>query len=293
MNPLVVLWALLCLVSCSGNDSLPSEISAPDTRPQKGSAKSADGVELSFTHRGSGETALVLIHGWMCDSTFWEAQVDVFAEEFAVVAVDLGGHGESGRDRKKWTISSLGSDVQAVVEAANLRRVILVGHSMGGPVALYAAQLMPQKVIGVVGVDTLADAEFRWDPDRVGQIVERYREDFVGTCGVFVKMMFTDQSEQNLVESVTARMCDAPPEIAIALFEDTSSYDMKAQFEAVHVPVRCINADGFPTQVESNRKYSDDYDAIIMKEAGHFLMMERPAEFNQHLQTVLDELKSR
>jgi pimeloyl-ACP methyl ester carboxylesterase len=289
---LVVLLALLSLVCC-GNEALSPEISALTAQPKKGTAPSADGVKISFTRRGEGETALVFIHGWMCDSTFWQAQVDVFANEFTVVAVDLAGHGESGLDRNDWTISSLGFDVQAVVEAADLERVILIGHSMGGPVALCAAQSMPQKVIGVVGIDTLADAEFNWDPDRFKQILERDRQDFVGTCGVFVKMMFTDQSELSLVESVTAKMCDAPPEVAIALLEDTSTYNMKAAFEAVQVPVRCINADRFPTRVEINRKYSDDYDAIVMKEVGHFPMMETPAEFNRQLQTVLDELKSR
>jgi pimeloyl-ACP methyl ester carboxylesterase len=292
MKYLVLLLALLSLVCCS-TEAPPPEVRIVDPTPEKGNTTSADGVEISFTRRGNGENALVLIHGWMCDSSFWEAQVDVFAEEFTVVTVDLAGHGESGLDRSHWTISSLGLDVQSVVEAMDLQRVVLVGHSMGGPVALQATQLMPEKVIGVVGVDTLGDAESSWDPERVTQILESYREDFVGTCGVFVKRMFTDFSEQSLVESVVARMCDAPPEIAIALFEDLSTYDMKAAFAATQVPVRCINADRYPTRVETNRKYSNDFDAIIMKGVGHFPMMETPAEFNLHLQSVLDELTSR
>jgi pimeloyl-ACP methyl ester carboxylesterase len=88
-------------------------------------------------------------------------------------------------------------------------------------------------------------------------------------------------------------MCDAPPEIALALFEDMANYDMQAAFEAVKAPVRCINADGFPTAVETNRNYSDDYDAIIIKNVGHFLMMEKPEEFNRQLRAVLEELQPR
>ncbi len=293
MKHLVVFFGLLSFICCSSSDAPLPEVTATDPEPQKGIAVSADGVDISFTRRGVGETALVFIHGWMCDSTFWEAQVEAFAEEFTVVTVDLAGHGESGLDRSDWTISAFGPDVQAVVEAAGLQRVILVGHSMGGPVAIYAAPLKPQKVFGVVGVDTLGDAELKWGPDRVKQIAERYREDFAGRCGAVVQMMFSDQSEQSLVESVVSRMCDASPEIAIALFEDMAGYDMAAAFEAVQVPVRCINADKMPTNVEINRKYSDDFEAIIMPGVGHFLMMEKPAEFNQHLRSVLDELVSR
>src|SRR5204862_3181347 len=95
------------------------------------------------------------------DRDYWKAQAEAFAKDYRIVALDQAGHGESGKDRKAWTLDSLAGDVQAVVKALDLKRVILVGHSMGGPVALAAAKKMPKVVVAVIGVDTLQDAEMK------------------------------------------------------------------------------------------------------------------------------------
>ncbi len=117
-------------------------------------ARAPDGLPIVYDVRGGGETSLVFIHCWCCDRAFWREQLDEFADEYRVVALDLGGHGASGAEREPWTVASLAGDVEAVVKQLKLRRVILIGHSMGGPVALLAAGRMPQRVIGVVAVDT-------------------------------------------------------------------------------------------------------------------------------------------
>jgi pimeloyl-ACP methyl ester carboxylesterase len=141
-------------------------------------ARAADGVAVAYDVRGQGDMALVFIHGWACDRSFWREQLDVFAEDYRVVALDLGGHGESGADREAWSMTTLGGDVQAVVENLNLERVVLVGHSMGGVVALEAARLMPQRVVGIVGVDTLHDAEVEYSPELAREAVALFRADF-------------------------------------------------------------------------------------------------------------------
>ena len=96
--------------------------------------------------RGQGDTALVFLHGWCGDREYWKNQVGVFAADYRVVAIDQAGHGESGKDRKAWTADGLAGDVEAVVKALGLKRVILVGHSMAGSVALLAAKRMPGTV---------------------------------------------------------------------------------------------------------------------------------------------------
>ena len=103
---------------------------------------SADGVPIAWRAWGTGDTALVFIHGWSCDSSYWDAQLPVFAKDHRVIALDLAGHGASGLGRKSWTMQAFGEDVAAVVRKAGAKRVILIGHSMGGPVALEAARRM-------------------------------------------------------------------------------------------------------------------------------------------------------
>ena len=65
-------------------------------------AKSADGVKIAYTAAGEGDPALVFIHGGLADRTFWSSQMEFFSGRHKVIALDLGGHGESGQNRAAW-----------------------------------------------------------------------------------------------------------------------------------------------------------------------------------------------
>ena len=94
-------------------------------------AISVDGVPIHYDVQGNGATALVFVHGWCCDRHYWDRQVSHFPH-YTVATLDLAGHGESGRDRTRWTMPAFGQDVVAVVEQLGLEQVVLIGHSMGG-----------------------------------------------------------------------------------------------------------------------------------------------------------------
>ena len=134
---------------------------APPPEVIAGVIEAADGVPIVYDAKGAGETALVFLHCWSCDREFWREQVDVFAEDYRVVAMDLPGHGASGAGREDWSIAGLAEDVRTVVDELGLERVVLVGHSMGGPIALLAAPLLEGRAVGVACVDTLHNAEMK------------------------------------------------------------------------------------------------------------------------------------
>jgi pimeloyl-ACP methyl ester carboxylesterase len=75
--------------------------------------------------------------------------------------------------------------------------------------------------------------------------------------------------------------------------ESLAGYDLGATFKHAGVPIRAINGDLWPTQVEANRALAADFDAVIMKGAGHYPMLERPEEFNRILIDVANELAAR
>ena len=152
-------------LACGGSpQEAPSPAVPAGQAAGPGVATAPDGVSIAYTVSGEGSPALVFVHGWMCDQTYWTAQAASFSTTHTVVTIDLAGHGESGMEREGWPLIAFGADVEAVVEGLDLDRVILIGHSMGGPVVLEAARLMLERVIGVVGVDTLQDADFKYDP---------------------------------------------------------------------------------------------------------------------------------
>ncbi len=280
---------LVALLGCGVSAPPPAGI-APVAGP--GTATAPDGVPIAYTVAGSGSPALVFIHGWMCDQTYWSAQVDAFAPHYTVVTVDLGGHGRSGMTRPGWPLEAFGGDVAAVLEKLGPGPVILVGHSMGGPVALEAARLAPERVMGIVAVDTLQDADRTWDREQMQAFLDALEEDFPGTCRGFVSQMFPPQADPALMERVAGTMCSGSPEVGRALMGRFVDYDLAAALAAVPpaIPIRCINSTAYPTNVEGNRAYHADFDVVSMDGVGHFLFMERPREFNADLEGVIHEM---
>lgn len=286
--------SLIVLTFACGGTPKPS-VPVPDepapllTGP--GSVEASDGVSIAYTIRGSGPPALVFIHGWLCDQTFWDAQVEPLSESSTVITIDLPGHGKSGMDRDGWSAKAFGADIQTVVEHLGLDEVILVGHSMGGPVALEAARLMPDRVIGVIAVDSLQDADFEFDPEQKAGALAAWEQDFAGTCTGFVTSMFPQTADPALVDRVETEMCAGPAEVGVAVLRQYLDYNMKAALEAVQVPVRCINASVNPSNVDGNRIYHEDFDVVEMDGVGHFLMMEKPEEFNELLGQTIANLE--
>src|SRR6266481_1369671 len=82
----------------------------------KKTIRAGDELEIVGEVRGQGDTALVFLHGWCGDREYWKHQVEVFAADYRVVALDQAGHGESGKGRKAWTADGLAGDVEAVVK---------------------------------------------------------------------------------------------------------------------------------------------------------------------------------
>ena len=81
---------------------------------EKHQVLSADGVTISYDVQGRDEPALVFVHGWCCDKSYWKFQVPYFAKQHKVVTIDLAGHGRSGLGREDYTIKAFGEDVVAV-----------------------------------------------------------------------------------------------------------------------------------------------------------------------------------
>ncbi len=289
MKKAAFMIGLVALLGCGGPAPPPAAI-APVAGP--GTATAPDGVPIAYTVAGSGSPALLFIHGWMCDQTYWSAQVDAFAPHYTVVTIDLGGHGRSGMTRPGWPLEAFGGDVVAVLEHLDLGPAILVGHSMGGPVALEVARLVPERVMGVVAVDALQDADQKWDPEQTKAFLDALETDFPGTCRGFVSQMFPPQADAELMGRVADSMCSGSPEVGTALMRQFVDYDLAAALAAVPpaVPVRCINSTVFPTNVDGNRAYHADFDVVPMDGVGHFLFMEKPREFDADLEGVIQKL---
>ncbi|HVJ80825.1 MAG TPA: alpha/beta fold hydrolase [Planctomycetia bacterium] len=269
-------------------------IAQEDAKPTKRKIRAADGLELVCETRGKGETTLVFLHGWCGDRDYWKNQVDEFAADYRIVALDQAGHGESGKSRAKWTIAGLAEDVEATVKALGIKRGILVGHSMSGPIALAAARRMPGTVVAVIGADTLQNVEAKPPEEFAKQIRDGFAADFKGFMTSGFEGLLGAKVDPEVKKRLLARSLANDPKMAVPLMADLQGLDQKTLLKEAKVPVRCINSGGgfqffTPTDVAVNRKYAD-YDAALIPDVGHYPMLEKPAEFNAKLRETLKGL---
>jgi pimeloyl-ACP methyl ester carboxylesterase len=259
-------------------------------------AVSKDGTPISYEVSGTGGPALVFVHGWSCDARYWRVQVPVFSKKHRVIVLDLAGHGHSGTSRTRYTMKAFGEDVEAVTKAAGSSRVILIGHSMGGSVIAEAAALMPDRVIGLIGVDTLENVEYPLTREALESMTAPMEKDFQTGCRQFVNGMFLPETDPDLREWILSDMAAAPPKIALsAMNEMMTQYitgEAAAIFEKARIPVVTVNGDLWPVNHEANRRHMLSFDAIVLKNADHFLMMTRPDDFNKALEKAVIQITS-
>lgn len=255
-----------------------------------GKIKSLDGVEISYSVEGNGGSAIVFIHGWSCNESYWKDQIKKLTNKYTVVAIDLAGHGLSGKERKDYTMELFGEDVAAVVNHLNLKKVILVGHSMGGSVIIEAASLLKNKVVGLIGVDTYQSFTDDWTSEQKEQFLLNFKNDFKQFTVKFVKGMFPQGADSLLADKVANDMSSAQPEVAISAMKNLMYYDPLPTLSKIQLPMISINCEMYPLSLDENRKHVQSFSFKMMKGVGHFLMLEKPDEFGKLLNEAISEL---
>ena len=234
---------------------------------------------------------LVFVHCWSCDSNVWENQVPVFSKSYQVVTIDLPGHGAAGQERKTWSIESYADDVNTVISKLNLKRVILVGSSMGGPITIEATRRSPERVVGIVPVDTLQNVDSKVPPEQLEAVFKQLRADYKpAVTGFLNQLFFAPETPAAVKERITKEVTSRPPELAVAILEGIFKYDAIPALKEIKVPIRAINGDRNPTNLEANRKYAPQFDAVIIKGSGHYPMLEQPAKFNELLAEIIKQV---
>jgi pimeloyl-ACP methyl ester carboxylesterase len=252
----------------------------PGTGPRL--VMSPDGVHIEYRILGSGEPAVILVHGWASDANYWQEQFAALQAHYTVVAVNLAGHGGSGSNRSDWSIQNYAGDVAAVAREIPNQHLVLVGHALGATVALAAVPLIGPRVSGVIAVDALRSVgEPPMPPQDVARRVAPFRADFVGeTRKLVTESLFRHDANRVLVQKVAYDMSLEPPAVAVPSLQSLLSFDLNALLPAIHVPVYAINSDLLPTDAARIRKSLPNFTLDVLGHSGHFLMLEDPARFN-------------
>jgi len=251
---------------------------------------SFDGVSIAYSVSGSASTALLFIHGGMSDRSFWDGAHAAFADRFRVLALDLAGHGESGRNRTDWGVPQFGRDALAVLDAEDVSRAVLVGNSLGGPAAVEAALLAPSRALAVIGVDTFQDIAPPMEPGQIRERVAAWRSDPAASMDQMMRQLLHPDTDPGLYGDILRRNSQTPIDVVCSLFLGLTGYDAGAAVAKLTVPLRCVNGDKYPTNIESVRRFAPGFDAVILPHTGHYPMLECPAAFHRALNNTLRNL---
>lgn len=258
-----------------------------------------DNVKIAYNLTGKCDTTLLFVHGSFIDMNYWSAQIDYFNQQYQVLTIDLPGHGESGKNRKTWTIQEYGNDVCTVMKELHLKNVILIGHSMGGDVILEASAKCPDSVIGFVGVDNFKNAGTAMTVEiqnQIGQIIKMLKSDFANTSENFARQaLLSPSTDKVIVDRVVSDYRDMDNNIGIDLISSAFTYSEREQelMTKLKFKMFLINVDNIPTNEELLKKYAaSGYDILPIKGTCHFPMIEKPDEFNRLLQDIVIKIKT-
>ena len=252
----------------------------------------------SDTGRG---TPLVLLHAFPLDRGMWQQQIDALAGQCRILAVDLPGFGQSSVDPNV-SVETAADGLAELLEAANLRKVVLGGLSMGGYVAMAFARRHPQRLAGLILADTRSDADDDAGKKNRDRLISMTQE--FGSSKVYEVMLpkvvceDTLKNQPKIVESIrvlAARQSAAGVIGGLKMLRDRP--DATAELSSISVPTLIIvgehDAITPPPLAEQMAWNIAGSRVVVIPGAGHLSNMEKPVAFNAAVGELMNEIQSR
>jgi pimeloyl-ACP methyl ester carboxylesterase len=247
--------------------------------------------KIHYVTVGAGKKTLVFVHCWAGNLGFWRKQVSALVDQARLVLIDLPGHGQSGKRHTVYSMDYFAGAVRAVMCDAGVDKATLIGHSMGGPVIYRVYEQAPEKVAALVVVDGFLRRP-RVTPDQAEAFIARFRTpEYREHTRQFFGAMFPAPGTEALRDRILSELLTTPQRVMHRAMEGMfgpgqPDWDLKA----ANVPVLVINAKGAMWDADDEkyiRSLSPRTDYRVMDGVGHWLMLERPVEFNAILSDML------
>ncbi|OQW46110.1 MAG: hypothetical protein A4S09_16885 [Proteobacteria bacterium SG_bin7] len=242
--------------------------------------------KIRFEEFGHGsEEPIVFIHGWSCDSSFWNFQVNEFSARQRVITIDLPGHGKSDHPSfLKYSIEEFAEAINEVFETASIRKAILVGHSLGGVVVRQFYRKFPDKVLALVIADSDLAPWPKESIDYVRKLAGRLKtSSYKKVIAEEIDGMFAPSTSEFLRNEIKSKMVSTAKHVmSKALLELSEQKLYKSDF--IKVPTLVVKVK-YPTSKHTDeeflRSFIQDLSYQEWENIGHFVMMEDPEKFNQ------------
>lgn len=258
-----------------------------------------EGGKVHYESYGTGAEALVFIHGWTCDLTFWRGQEPVYRNHRSLL-IDLPGHGASDKPKGAYPMEYFARGIEAAMRHAGVERAVLIGHSLGGPIAYAFIRLFPEQVRALVLVD--ADLGSSTPNDAASRAAQQIRytkraANLIGSAGernflAQIEAMFSAKTTPAMREQIRAKMMATPEWVRVAAVTSPSELPAPPKGQTFDLPTLAIQASekGTEARAAAMRTVFPQLRLEKWEHSGHFLMIEDPARFNRSLEKFLAAL---
>jgi pimeloyl-ACP methyl ester carboxylesterase len=246
-----------------------------------------DGTTLFYEETGAGDPPIVFVHGWTCDHAEFAPQVAYFAKTHRVISVDLRGHGASDAPEGPYAIKTFADDVTWLCQQLHVEQPVVVGHSMGGAIALeLAGTPLPRAVVMVDAAPIVIAPELRelltgLVAGLTGPDHETMRRSFIEG------MLFIPEDDPKIKAKVVEKMMATPKHVAIAAMENLGTWDGEAALKACAVPalhIGAANSINDPTALRNGNPLVQTGQTVG---AGHFNQLLVPEQVNPMIERFL------
>jgi pimeloyl-ACP methyl ester carboxylesterase len=251
-----------------------------------------DGARIHYVNYGKGSEALILIHGWTMNVDNWREQVPDFAKRTRVIAIDLPGHGMSDKPQVTYSMDRFARAVDAVMRDAKVKRAVLVGHSMGTPIARQFYRKYPDKTLAIV----IADGPLRPFGDKKmmeGMIAGFRGPNYRDAVGQMLAGLHGPILSAEAKGRIQTSSSNTPQYVLVSAMEGMADPSIWAE-DKINVPVLAIMANNpfFGADLEQRyREIAPNMEFVMWEGVGHFVMMDRAKEFNDAVLAFLDKNK--
>jgi pimeloyl-ACP methyl ester carboxylesterase len=250
-----------------------------------------NGAKIHYQSYGQGTDAFVLVHGWSSNLEAWGHQIPDLAKRGRVIALDLPGHGKSDKPELVYTMDHFAAAIDAVMKDAKVERAVVLGHSMGTPVARQFYRKYPKKTLAIV----IVDGALRPFSDKAmrDQFVNAIRSPNYKEAAppMFKQMSGMASAEEQ--DRILASFMNTPQYVLVSAMESMNDDALYAA-DKINVPVLAMLAKSpfWPPDTEQFLKsLAPDLEYHMLEGVDHFLHLEKPKEFNDAVIAFVDKKK--
>jgi pimeloyl-ACP methyl ester carboxylesterase len=245
------------------------------------------GKSIAYDEAGSGKS-VVFVHGACENSSFWNHQ-KALSDRYRIITMDLPGHGRSEPLEGEILVRHYSEVVSEFIARTCPEKAVLVGHSMGGAIALMNVIEHGQNLRGAVIVS--AGAKLGVLPSIREGLRARFEETVKSVVG---PRQFSSKTNLDTIRFVTNEILKCKSSVAAADYDACNSFDVRQKIRSINIPILIIaGEEDKMTPVPWSMYLKENIPKakiVVLQDASHLPMIERPSDFNRHLNEFLMSL---